>query len=400
VWETLAGPCRPRRDTDGGCPWTGTTPADPARSESFDDFVVARSDQLLRTAYLLTRDRALAEDLLQTAQAKAWSSWGRIQSRPEPYVRQILVNTYATWWRRRWNGERATAELPEPGAGDRTHAVDDRSDLWVALGALPRRQRAVVVLRFFEDLTEAETARLFGCTVGTVKSQTHKALARAAAGRGPRQRPHRPTSTRKGTGMNVDDLGTELRARSDETTGHHRSARLAEVRGRIAARRRARAGGAAVLVAVAVAAGRAGATADQRGAGDDRHRSGASGYGSGRPAGSRPAGVPPAIDGNPLAFSYLAPRGVDVFEQRVRLDVLDVTYQQLCRADDADGLRGAFTFANLSINGDSLYGSRAARATPPGRRCVQRAVAGDAARRRGSSRRSVHTPARGGPQGR
>ena len=253
---------------------------------------------------------------------------------------------------------------------------------------------------FFEDLTEAETARLFGCTVGTVKSQTHKALARAAAGRGPRQRPHRPTSTRKGTGMNVDDLGTELRARSDETTGHHRSARLAEVRGRIAARRRARAGGAAVLVAVAVAAGRAGATADQRGAGDDRHRSGASGYGSGRPAGSRPAGVPPAIDGNPLAFSYLAPRGVDVFEQRVRLDVLDVTYQQLCRADDADGLRGAFTFANLSINGDSLYGSRAARATPPGRRCVQRAVAGDAARRRGSSRRSVHTPARGGPQGR
>ncbi|NYD40163.1 SigE family RNA polymerase sigma factor [Nocardioides panaciterrulae] len=144
----------------------------------FDEFVAARSSGLLRTAYLLTHDHALAEDLLQTALAKAWFAWARISGRPEPYVRKILVNTYASWWRRRWNGELATEELPEHPAGDATVAVDAGHDLWTAMGRLPRRQRAVVVLRYFEDLTEAETARLLGCSVGTVKSQTSKALAK------------------------------------------------------------------------------------------------------------------------------------------------------------------------------------------------------------------------------
>jgi len=143
----------------------------------FEEFVVVCSDRLLRTAYLLTRDPALAEDLLQTGLTKAWFAWRRLDDQPEPYVRRILVNTYATWWRRRWRGERPTGDLPEPwpvtGSGPET-----RHDLWVALGRLPRRQRAVVVLRFFDDLTEADTAEVLSCSVGTVKSQTAKALAR------------------------------------------------------------------------------------------------------------------------------------------------------------------------------------------------------------------------------
>lgn len=149
-----------------------------ATDVDFDAYVAARSRALLRTAYLLTHDHALAEDLLQTALSKAWFSWQRIDGNPEPYVRRILVNTYASWWRRRWNGELPTEELPEPGAGDAARTSDERSDLWDAMARLPRRQRAVIVLRYFEDLTEAETAATLGCSVGTVKSQASKALAK------------------------------------------------------------------------------------------------------------------------------------------------------------------------------------------------------------------------------
>ena len=150
------------------------------QSADFDEFVAARSGRLLRTAYLLTRDHALAEDLLQTALTKAWFAWSRIEGQPEPYVRKILVNTYASWWRRKWSGEQPTDELPEATAPGHDAAADGdaRHDLWSALGRLPRRQRAVVVLRYFEDLTEVETARVLGCSVGTVKSQTSKAFAK------------------------------------------------------------------------------------------------------------------------------------------------------------------------------------------------------------------------------
>ena len=148
----------------------------------FDDFVAARSTSLLRTAYLLTHDRGLAEDLLQTALAKAWFAWERIDGQPEAYVRRILVNTYSTWWRRKWNGEEPTEDLPEsgpaPGRPGESHRADERADLWQALGRLPKRQRAVVVLRFYEDLSEAETAEILGCSVGTVKSQASRALAK------------------------------------------------------------------------------------------------------------------------------------------------------------------------------------------------------------------------------
>jgi RNA polymerase sigma-70 factor (sigma-E family) len=146
----------------------------------FDEFVVTRSSRLLRTAFLLTRDWALAEDLLQTALAKSWFAWGRLDDDPEPYVRKVLINTYASWWRRRWRGETPSESLPEaPAHGpDPTAQIDDRDQLWQALGRLPRRQQAVVVLRYFEDLTEAQTADALGVSTGTVKSQTSKALAR------------------------------------------------------------------------------------------------------------------------------------------------------------------------------------------------------------------------------
>ena len=167
---------------------TTTTSRDEARPRSvrgegerevgFDDFVEARSTRLLRLAYLLTRDHALAEDLLQTALTKAWFAWNRIEGEPEPYVRRVMVNSFASAWRRKWNGERPTEELPETGGADFVAVSNHRHDLWDALGRLPRRQRAVVVLRFFEDLSEADTARVLECSVGTVKSQTSKALAK------------------------------------------------------------------------------------------------------------------------------------------------------------------------------------------------------------------------------
>jgi len=156
----------------------------------FEAFVAARSGSLFGTALLLTGDRSLAEDLLQTALAKAWLSWHRITGEPDGYVRRILVTTYVSAWRRRWNGETPTETLPEPRgpahsgpsgdqlSGDRASV---RHDLRVAVRRLPKRQRAVVVLRYVEDLSEREVAELLGCSVGTVKSQASRALAKLAA---------------------------------------------------------------------------------------------------------------------------------------------------------------------------------------------------------------------------
>ena len=137
-----------------------------------------RTQALLRTAYLLVQDEGLAEDLLQTALTKAWFAWRRIDGDPEAYVRRILVTTSASWWRRRWTRETPTADLPGATVVQRRRWPVDWQDLWEAIGHLPRRQRAVVVLRYLEDRSEAETARLLGCSVGTVKSQCAKALAK------------------------------------------------------------------------------------------------------------------------------------------------------------------------------------------------------------------------------
>jgi RNA polymerase sigma-70 factor (sigma-E family) len=146
---------------------------------SYYEFVAARSDRLLRTAFMLTRDWAHAEDLLQEAMTKAWFAWWRVSGDPEAYVRKIIVTTYITWWRRRrWRAEVPTPEPPDEATADETRGADERDALWRALGRLPAGQRTVIVLRYYEDLTETRTAEVMGCSIGTVKSQTAKALAK------------------------------------------------------------------------------------------------------------------------------------------------------------------------------------------------------------------------------
>lgn len=146
---------------------------------SFEEYVVARRAALLRTAYLLTGDPDDAEDLLQVALAKCYPRWHRLADRPEPYVRRVLARESINRWRgRRWR-ETPSAVLSEPV--DPHHdpdAHDRRLELAAALGRLSPRQRAVVVLRYFDDLTERETAQLLGVSVGTVKSHARDALAR------------------------------------------------------------------------------------------------------------------------------------------------------------------------------------------------------------------------------
>ncbi|WFE63831.1 SigE family RNA polymerase sigma factor [Micromonospora sp. WMMD714] len=151
---------------------------DPLEDE-FRDFVAARSGALLRTAYLLTGDWATAEDLLQTALTKTYLAWRRLGGieAVEPYARRVLVNTSTSWWRRRWHGERPTEILPERAGVDEIAQHLDRDLLWGHLRALPARQRAVLVLRYYEDLSEAQTAALLEISPGTVKSQTSRALA-------------------------------------------------------------------------------------------------------------------------------------------------------------------------------------------------------------------------------
>jgi RNA polymerase sigma-70 factor (sigma-E family) len=147
--------------------------------DGFREFVSARSRALLRTAWLLTGDWATAQDLVQTALAKTWPAWSRITRTddPEVYVRRVLVTTYATWWRRRWRAEVPVRELPEALSPDEFALSDQRVVVAAALSSLTRGQRAVVVLRYFDDLTEAQTAAALGCSVGTVKSQHARALA-------------------------------------------------------------------------------------------------------------------------------------------------------------------------------------------------------------------------------
>ncbi|MEN3362155.1 MAG: hypothetical protein V7637_6137 [Mycobacteriales bacterium] len=149
--------------------------------DGFREFVQARSPALLRAAWLLTGNRDTAQDLVQTALARTWPRWHGLADRnnAEAYVRRVMVTTYATWWRRRWRDEVPTEQPPDAPAGsDQFAAADLRAEVAAALAMLPRRQRAVIVLRFYEDLSTAQTAYALGCTVGTVKSQTAKALAR------------------------------------------------------------------------------------------------------------------------------------------------------------------------------------------------------------------------------
>jgi RNA polymerase sigma-70 factor (sigma-E family) len=149
--------------------------------DGFREFVAARSASLARSAWLLTGDEGLAQDLVQTALVKTWSRWDRVvrQDAPEAYVRRVMLSTYLTWSRRRWRGELPVGAVPEHAQrGDAFETFDLRQSMLAALRGLPPRQRAVVVLRFFDDMTEAQTARVLGCSVGTVKSQGAKAVTK------------------------------------------------------------------------------------------------------------------------------------------------------------------------------------------------------------------------------
>lgn len=153
-----------------------------ARTEAeFRQFVEARSLALLRTAYVLSGDRHHAEDLVQGALAKLAGRWRKVED-PEAYVRRVIYHDQVTWWRRRGRvREDLVEDAPVGAAGssaDHASGVDRRLDVRQALAHLGPRQRAVLALRYFEDLPEAQVAHILGCSVGTVRSQTARALAR------------------------------------------------------------------------------------------------------------------------------------------------------------------------------------------------------------------------------
>jgi len=146
---------------------------------SIEEFIDRNSRMLLRSAWLLTGNWASAEDLVQAALLQSWLRWDAIKSdAPEFYVRRVLMNTFLSGQRRRWTGERPVAQLPDRAVVDEMSAAELRHVIWSAMSALPAKQRVVVVLRYYDDLSEAEAARVLDCSVGTVKSQTSRALAK------------------------------------------------------------------------------------------------------------------------------------------------------------------------------------------------------------------------------
>ncbi|MFB4194865.1 SigE family RNA polymerase sigma factor [Streptomyces carpaticus] len=153
----------------------------PEDEEEFQAFVRSRWTGLVRTAYLLTGDTHLAEDVAQSALTKVYRSWRRVRSsdHPDAYVRRILVSCHHDRFRKRRVAEQLTDRLPDlSSAPDDMARTDERMRLHAALLKLPRRQRAVVVLRYWEDLSAAEVAATLGCSTGTVKSQSAKAMVK------------------------------------------------------------------------------------------------------------------------------------------------------------------------------------------------------------------------------
>ena len=149
-------------------------------ADDFDAYVRARTPALIRTAYLLTGDQHRAEDLVQDALIRTLRAWGRIWStNPDAYTRKVMYNLNISWWRTRRSSEIVTERVPERSAdADEAYASVTRLALQRALAQLTARQRATIVLRFFEDVSEIETADLLGVSVGTVKSTTSRALAK------------------------------------------------------------------------------------------------------------------------------------------------------------------------------------------------------------------------------
>ncbi|CAI9400732.1 hypothetical protein AESSP_00448 [Aestuariimicrobium sp. T2.26MG-19.2B] len=175
---------------------------------SFTGWVQSRQRRLVGFAEALCGNRATAEDLVQNALAKAWLRWNHLSrddQDADAYVRRIIVNENNSWWRRAFRRhERPTDEMPERG---RTDPDPPDEQLWRAVANLPPRQRAVVALRFIEDADVAETALLLGCSEGTVKSQTSKAMASLRLHLHPDQSPSDPARTKHQT--RTDQTGTE-----------------------------------------------------------------------------------------------------------------------------------------------------------------------------------------------
>ena len=149
----------------------------------FRELVLRRGDALVRTGFLLTGDWARGEDLAQSALATTWTHWRTLRApeAAEAYTRRTMARLASAWWRRRWHAEIPTEAPPERLVPSPYDAVDVADSVTRALATLTPRQRAVVVLRYFDDLTEAATAEALGCAVGTVKSTTSTALARLRA---------------------------------------------------------------------------------------------------------------------------------------------------------------------------------------------------------------------------
>lgn len=148
------------------------------RDEEFSAYVAARSPSLLRYAYLLTGDHASAEDLLQTTLVKVYLSWHKIADRGsvDAYTRTALARTNISMWRKVGRRELSTETTPDRAVEAR-HEIDERDEMWALLQTLGSRQRTALVLRFYEDLPEAEIADIMGCSLGTVKSQISRGLA-------------------------------------------------------------------------------------------------------------------------------------------------------------------------------------------------------------------------------
>lgn len=159
----------------------------PGDIAAFAEFASARSGALFRTAYAVVGDHQLAQDLLQESLVKAYVAWPRLRdvSKAEAYVRRTIVTTAISWRRRRSFSERPVEHFPEGRAADQSDRLADQDDLWVHVLALPPKQRAALVLRYYEDLSEADTASLLGCSVGTVKSQVSVALGKLRESVGP-----------------------------------------------------------------------------------------------------------------------------------------------------------------------------------------------------------------------
>ena len=154
--------------------------------EAFADFAAARSGALHRAAYLMVGDAQLAQDLVQEALTKTYVAWPRLRDpgRAEAYTRKAITTTAIGWYRKKSWGERVVVAVPEGAQAGHEEHSDQRAWLWQALQDLPVRQRAAIVLRYYEDLTEPQTAEAMGCAVGTVKSQVSAGLKKLREGLG------------------------------------------------------------------------------------------------------------------------------------------------------------------------------------------------------------------------